>query len=560
MKRLLALLLLLSSAALHAQQLDWTNAVNVPNTVTNSSFEACPNNTQLPNCGPWQEGPGFQPGTWTSNYGSREYVFSYVPGLLFQDIDLTQYDTNLFNFTFSFSLNNSCRNSIGGSCTNINGPIDEFSAKIYFYDANGLNNEFTFLSGTPSTANIVCNLEILGLCLGGYSAQDQWQQFGWYSHVQSNSLFTSARIEFTGRDVGFWGGLYGPRLDNVNLTINYMPPPLPTSGGLAGMNVSAPGSDYIFIYRGNDPILFSQLAIKGEDLVGWTAVSTGGEALRISSITQPDPDYLFLYTEGNPTSGTYYSFQEQPPTVDCVLSPFDPTCVIDTLGIDDGTVDYSDPQQVLASLEEDPAIETGADDGTDDGSDDGTEVVEDEEEILVADETPVEDANLEKMLQEEEDDEEEEKVVVTENVVTETVSSAEQVTAAYRELTDEEKAAILADAISKNTLEGALAIASEATSAASNAGGSTTAVTDSSSTKTTSTISSSESTVVAQDTSSGPLNVEESKQDSSSSSTDGTDILETGRQIGAAALATILADSASSASDSVAQAESIASV
>ena len=560
MKRLLALLLLLSSAALHAQQLDWTNAVNVPNTVTNSSFEACPNNTQLPNCGPWQEGPGFQPGTWTSNYGSREYVFSYVPGLLFQDIDLTQYDTNLFNFTFSFSLNNSCRNSIGGSCTNINGPIDEFSAKIYFYDANGLNNEFTFLSGTPSTANIVCNLEILGLCLGGYSAQDQWQQFGWYSHVQSNSLFTSARIEFTGRDVGFWGGLYGPRLDNVNLTINYMPPPLPTSGGLAGMNVSAPGSDYIFIYRGNDPILFSQLAIKGEDLVGWTAVSTGGEALRISSITQPDPDYLFLYTEGNPTSGTYYSFQEQPPTVDCVLSPFDPTCVIDTLGIDDGTVDYSDPQQVLASLEEDPAIETGADDGTDDGSDDGTEVVEDEEEILVADETPAEETNLEKMLQEEEADEEEEKVVVAENVVTETVSPAEQVTAAYRELTDEEKAAILADAISKNTLEGALAIASEATSAASNAGGSTTSVTDSSSTKTTSTISSSESTVVAQDTSSGPLNAEESKQDSSSSSTDGTDILETGRQIGAAALATILADSASSASDSVAQAESIASV
>ena len=560
MKRLLALLLLLSSAALHAQQLDWTNAVNVPNTVTNSSFEACPNNTQLPNCGPWQEGPGFQPGTWTSNYGSREYVFSYVSGLLFQDIDLTQYDTNLFNFTFSFSLNNSCRNSIGGSCTNINGPIDEFSAKIYFYDANGLNNEFTFLSGTPSTANIVCNLEILGLCLGGYSAQDQWQQFGWYSHVQSNSLFTSARIEFTGRDVGFWGGLYGPRLDNVNLTINYMPPPLPTSGGLAGMNVSAPGSDYIFIYRGNDPILFSQLAIKGEDLVGWTAVSTGGEALRISSITQPDPDYLFLYTEGNPTSGTYYSFQEQPPTVDCVLSPFDPTCVIDTLGIDDGTVDYSDPQQVLASLEEDPAIETGADDGTDDGSDDGTEVVEDEEEILVADETPAEETNLEKMLQEEEADEEEEKVVVAENVVTETVSPAEQVTAAYRELTDEEKAAILADAISKNTLEGALAIASEATSAASNAGGSTTSVTDSSSTKTTSTISSSESTVVAQDTSSGPLNAEESKQDSSSSSTDGTDILETGRQIGAAALATILADSASSASDSVAQAESIASV
>jgi hypothetical protein len=559
MKRLLALLLLLSSAALHAQQLDWTNAVNVPNIVVNPTMDNCASGS--PTCGAWKEA-GFPLGDWVPSGNGKLYTFSYLQGTLYQDIDLSQYETNLFNFTFSFDLNNSCRNFIGGSCSSINGPVDPFSVTLKFYDTNGLNNEFTFLSGTPSTANIGCvgGIEILGLCLLGQEAQSAWQSFGWYSHVQSNSLFTSARLEFTGRDAGFWAGLYGPSIDNPMLQINYMPPPLPTSGGLAGMNVSAPGSDYIFIYKGNDPILFSQLATKGEDLVGWTAVSSSGEALKITSIQRPDSDYLFLYTDGAPTSGTYYSFQEQSPTVDCVLSPFDPTCIIDTLGIDDGTVDYSDPQQVLASLEEDPAIETGADDGTDDGSDDGTEVVEDEEEILVADETPAEETNLEKMLQEEEADEEEEKVVVAENVVTETVSPAEQVTAAYRELTDEEKAAILADAISKNTLEGALAIASEATSAASNAGGSTTSVTDSSSTKTTSTISSSESTVVAQDTSSGPLNAEESKQDSSSSSTDGTDILETGRQIGAAALATILADSASSASDSVAQAESIASV
>ena len=568
MKRLLALLLLLSSAALNAQQLDWTNAVNVPNTIVNPSMDNCV--TGSPTCGAWKE-TGFPLGDWVGansnggalNPGGKQYTFSYLSGTLYQDIDLSVYETNLFNFTFVFDLNNSCRNFIGGACDRIDGPIDPFSVTLKFYDTNGLNNSFTFLSGNPSTATTGCigGVELLGLCLLGQNVQDNWQTFGWYSHVQSSGLFTSARLEFTGNDAGFWGGLYGPSIDNPMLQINYMPPPLPTSGGLAGMNVSAPGSDYIFIYKGNDPILFSQLAIKGEDLVGWTAVSSGGEALAITSIQRPDSDYLFLYTEGNPTSGTFYSFQEQPPTVDCVLSPFDPTCVIDTLGIDDGTVDYSDPQQVLASLEEDPAIETGADDGTDDGSDDGTEVVEDEEEILVADETPAEETNLEKMLQEEEaDEEEEEKVVVADNVVTETVSPAEQVTAAYRELTDEEKAAILADAISKNTLEGALAIASEATSAASNAGGSTTVVTDSSSTKTTSTISSSESTVVAQDTSSGPLNVEESKQDSSSSSTDGTDILETGRQMGAAALATILADSASSASDSVAQAESIAAV
>lgn len=562
MKRLLALLLLLSSAALNAQQLDWTNAVNVPNIVVNPTMDNCA--AGPPTCGAWKEG-GFPLGDWVPSGDGKLYTFSYLQGTLYQDIDLSQYETNLFNFTFSFDLNNSCRNFIGGSCSSINGPIDPFSVTLKFYDTNGLNNSFTFLSGTPSTANIGCvgGVELLGLCILGQEAQSAWQSFGWYSHVQSNSLFTSARLEFTGNDAGFWAGLYGPSIDNPMLQINYMPPPLPTSGGLAGMNVSAPGSDYIFIYKGNDPILFSQLATKGEDLVGWTAVSSGGEALKITSIQRPDSDYLFLYTDGAPTSGTYYSFQEQSPTVDCVLSPFDPSCIIDTLGIDDGTIDYSDPEQVLASLEDDTTntADTGSDDGSDNGSDDGTEVVEDDEEVLVADETTTEEANLEEMLQDEEvtDEEEEKEILIAET--TETTAPAElAVQAVSRELTDEEKAAILADAISKNTLESALAIASEATSAASNAGGSTTSATDSSSTKTASTISSSESTVVAQDTSSGPLNAEESKQDSSSSSTDGTDILETGRQMGAAALATILADSASSASDSVAQAESIASV
>jgi uncharacterized membrane protein len=553
MKRLLALLLLISSAALHAQQLDWTNAVNVPNTVTNSSFEACPNNTQLPTCGPWQEGPGFQPGTWSSNYGSREYVFSYTPGLLFQDIDLTQYETNLFNFTFSFALNNSCRNSIGGSCENVDGPIDAFSAKIYFYDANGLNNEFTFLSGNPSTANIVCNgFDILGLCLLGYSAQDQWQQFGWYSHVQSNSLFTSARVEFTGQDVGFWGGLYGPRLDNVNLTINYMPPPLPTSGGLAGMNVSAPGSDYIFIFKGNDPILFSQLAIKGEDIVGWTAVSTSGEALGITQVTQPDPDYLFLYTDGIPTSGTYYSFQEQPPTVDCVLSPFDPTCIIDTLGIDDGTVDYTDPEQVLASLEDDTTDTT--DTGADDGSDDGTEVIEEEEEVLVADEEATdEEVDIEEMLQEEETTDEEEVLVADET--TETVSEP-AVVATYRELTDEEKAAILADAISKNTLEGALAIASETSSSSSSAAATTT--TQSESTSRSSTTQAAVAATVTESSTTIEMRVEEEKTEIVAASDAGADVLETGRLIGREALAVTTSQSEQSAAESVTQAESIA--
>lgn len=562
MKRLFAALLLLISPALYAQAPDFTDAIKVPNTVVNSNFENCQNNTQLPNCGPWQEGPGFQSGTWSSDFGSREYVFSFTPGLLIQEIDLTQYETNLFNFTFSFSLNNSCRNSIGGFCENIDGPIDAFSAKIKFYDADGLNNEFTFLSGNPSTANIVCNFEVLGLCVGGYSAQDRWQQFGWYSHVQSDSLFTSARIEFTGQDVGFWGGLYGPRLDNVRLEINYLPPPYPVVDGGAGMNVSAPGSDYIFIFKGNDPLLFSQLAIKGQDLVGWTAVSDNGEALGITQVVRPHPDFLFLYTDSLPTSGTFYSFQEEPPytAANCVLDPFNPECVIDTLGIDDGTIDYSDPEQVLASLEEDPDVDTGADDGMDDGSDDGssdgTEVFEEEEEVLVSDEEATEEEiSLEEMLQDEEATEEEEDVLVAEETQEET-ASVPAVVATYRELTDEEKAAILADAISKNTLEGALSIASETSSSSNSAAATTTVQTES--TSRSSTAQSASLSTTTESSTTIEMKVEEEKVEVMIASEAGADILETGRQMGREALAATTSQSEQSATESVAQAESIA--
>jgi len=547
MKRLLALLLLLSSAALNAQQLDWTNAVNVPNTVVNPTMDNCVSGS--PTCGAWKEA-GFPLGDWVGansngwavDPGGKQYTFSYMQGTLYQDIDLSSYETNLFNFTFSFDLNNSCRNFIGGACTREDGPVDPFSVTLKFYDTNGLNNSFTFLSGTPSTADIVCNgFDLFGLCLLGYSAQDNWESFGWYSHVQSNALFTSARLEFTGNDAGFWGGLYGPSVDNATLQINYMPPPLPTSGGLAGMNVSAPGSDYIFIFKGNDPILFSQLATKGEDLVGWTAVSSGGEALKITSIQRPDSDYLFLYTEGNPTSGTYYSFQEQPPTVDCVLDPFDPSCIIDTLNIGEETSMLADEST-----------------GSDDGSIDGTEIVSEEEsnavEEMLADadmieeeltgEEITEEESLEELLDEESDEEE---TVVEERILV------------YRELSDEEKAAILADAISKNTLESALAVATDATSSAASAGASTGGTSEgTSSNRSSSAAFSSDVTTVAQETSSIQSTSEEIKQESTESSSDAFDILETGRQIGAAALATTLADSASSASDSLNEAESIA--
>jgi hypothetical protein len=132
------------------------------------------------------------------------------------------------------------------------------------------------------------------------------------------------------------------------------------------------------------------------------------------------------------------------------------------------------------------------------------------------------------------------------------------VVATYRELTDEEKAQILADAISKDVLQNALAIALEVGSSNANAAGGP--ATESSTTTTTTTRSSNDQssttesteTVVATNTSA------EQKDDGSSVSDAGLDILETGRQLGQQALSEILTASEAASNDSSREAESIA--
>jgi hypothetical protein len=132
------------------------------------------------------------------------------------------------------------------------------------------------------------------------------------------------------------------------------------------------------------------------------------------------------------------------------------------------------------------------------------------------------------------------------------------VVATYRELTDEEKAQILADAISKDVLQNALTIASEVGSSNTNTAGGP--ATESSTTTTTTTRSSNDQsstaesteTVVATNTSA------EQKDDGSSASDVGLDILETGRQLGQQALSEILTASEAASNDSSREAESIA--
>ncbi len=280
-------------------------------------------------------------------------------------------------------------------------------------------------------------------------------------------------------------------------------------------------------------------------------------------------EYNQFYWGSNPLSlqNTTYFVQsseivplppDPPLAPDCTTNPYDPSCVIDS--IDDGVIDYTDPEEILAAIEEQEAaqeeLEELVDNGSDDGSDDGSEYVEEEEEeIYVADEEATEellDQDLEEMLAEETGEEE---ILLVEDVAEDLAEPA--VVATYRELTDEEKAQILADAISKDVLQNALAIASETTSSGSSTSGgpaaesSTTITTARSSNDQSSSVESTE-TVAAADM------FTEQKEENSSVSDTGLDILETGRQIGQQALSETLAASDAASNDSSREAESIA--
>ena len=86
------------------------------------------------------------------------------------------------------------------------------------------------------------------------------------------------------------------------------------------MNVSGSGSDYIFVYEGNDSTTYADLSALGNSIIGWSATCTSGnctvgDVLYVSGVGGNGNDYLFLYTEdsnGNvvyPVPGAWYSFE-----------------------------------------------------------------------------------------------------------------------------------------------------------------------------------------------------------------------------------------------------------
>ena len=149
--------------------------------------------------------PGFQQGLtgWTetgpgSTYsgcgpaGGICYVFSYLTGTVQQTVIAPQTYTG---YSVSFQYRLPCNNSIGGYCENPLGPQDWLNANLSLY------------LGDTSVENI----QLLSV----QAYQPQYQTF---SLSGTASAFNTATISFSGQDVGFWAGPYGPQIDNVSLT------------------------------------------------------------------------------------------------------------------------------------------------------------------------------------------------------------------------------------------------------------------------------------------------------------------------------------------------------
>jgi hypothetical protein len=126
--------------------------------------------------------------------GGYCYVFSYATGVVQQTVTS---QANYTGFIVGFEYRLPCNNSIGGYCTNPNGPSDWLTANLNLY-----------LGGEP-----VQSVPLL-------SVQAYQPNYSVFSLTGTASAFDTATITFTGQDVGFWAGPYGPQIDRVSLSFD----------------------------------------------------------------------------------------------------------------------------------------------------------------------------------------------------------------------------------------------------------------------------------------------------------------------------------------------------
>jgi hypothetical protein len=250
---------------------------------------------------------------------------------------------------------------------------------------------------------------------------------------------------------------------------------------------------------------------------------------------------------------------EEPIAPDCNINPTNPTCIINSI-IDDQEETYFADENF--------------------GSDDGSNFIDDEQD-LVEEETFF---AAEELAQEETFIEEPESLeeMLADDSANETLDDSGE-TLVAKELNDEQKSNALADSIATNVLEAALAIAADITSlSVGDSSGAPSSSTNNSASATSNQTVESALEVIESATQSESITSEalvfasttESVQETTAavtttsdaldltssdlSSADALDILETGRQLGQEALAATMSMTEMAASESVSQAESVA--
>lgn len=438
------------------------------------------------------------------------------------------YNTLTGTFLFGYTQGNINYNlSNSSEWPNGNG----FQVNGFKYSFDYFNQDFsrgTLSVGITFRAPNQSVLESFGLNLpkttDGWTTVDGIYAF---SHPYDRPDIGSIQFTLSGKDDRFWAGYYGPQIRDLDLSVLYNPVPPPPPGFLYWTSLAGEWGTFTLTetttvrYGGEGSYIYATLGAGTYacNNFEWGRDPAGGIGKSCEAGTNTDPN---------------------PPQTDCTLYPTDPNCAVlvytDPTLIADGIVD-----NIVADANDE--INTSTDNGSDDGTDDGTEILEDDEEIIVTDNS--EQADLEEMLQEDSNENEDE-IVVTETTTAQENAS----TTIFRELTDEEKAQILADSIAKNTLELALSIAEN----------------NSSNNQSTNTIEASSSiskSIITYNTEIIENTASENKTDQEQQAIDNTtdasfDLLETGRQLNNFSLAAIQTQSEQSATDSNNQAEALA--
>jgi hypothetical protein len=183
-----------------------------------------------------------------------------------------------------------------------------------------------------------------------------------YGDLNTNGRFFTAGIK--GNDGEYellYSGTNDAFLENSSYMFSFIPPPPPIPEFLYWINLATENGVFTLTTAG--------------------VVRYGASGVYAYAELQPGIYSCSNGSFGDPIPGVYKSCEfgsNIPPVVevDCSVTPGDPICLID-----DGIIDYTDPEELLASLEDDDftntgddGIDNGSDDGSDSGSDDGSEI------------------------------------------------------------------------------------------------------------------------------------------------------------------------------------------